>query len=197
MYEYYAEKYNQLCGARDVLEKQRVEAQERHARDQGLLATIDKVSTVVSQVAKETQEKIKVQLDGLVTKALHTIYPEELYRFELVFVTERGQSSVYPFLYLDDNEIDPLSSSGGMAEIIAFALRVALMIVGRKPCIVMMDEPFTGVSLSRIPLVQQFLQELSRDLGIQFILTSHISGFTDDCTLFRVDKIEGVSRVTR
>lgn len=193
----YVQKYNQMCGARDTLKVQLEDANARHDAHQALLVTIDKVNTLVSQVAMETQVKIKVQLDGLVTKALNTIYPEEPYRFELLFTTERGQSSVYPMLFLGENEIDPLSSSGGMAEIIAFALRVALMVVGRKPKILMMDEPFTGVSRIRIPLVQQFLQELSRDLGIQFVITSHISEFTDDCTLFRVDKVEGVSRVTQ
>ena len=147
-----------------------------------LQLAIEEASTLLQDTAKESQEKVKLQLAALVTRALHTIYPEELYHFTLKFVSERGQTSVYPTLILADNELDPLDNSGGMAEVVAFALRIALIAIGKKPKIMILDEPFTGVSAQRIPLVHDFIQQMADDLHMQFIITTHLSGLTEDAS---------------
>ena len=138
-----------------------------------------------------------MHLNSLVTKALQTVYPEDIHFFDLKFVSERNQTSVYPTLIKDGNELDPLDNSGGMAEIIAFALRIALITIGKKPKILVLDEPFTGVSGMRIPFVQEFISEIGKDLGIQVLITSHIPGFTsDNCKLLEIRKEGDMSVVT-
>jgi DNA repair exonuclease SbcCD ATPase subunit len=145
-----------------------------------LQLAIEEASVVLQDVAKESQEKVKVQLASLVTKALTTIYPEEPYTFLLKFVSERGQTSVYPTLVLNGNELDPMDNSGGMAEVIAFALRIALIAIGKKPKLLILDEPFTGISALRIPLVHEFIQQMSEDLHMQFVITTHLDGLMED-----------------
>ena len=190
-------KYNRLLGMQNMLASQREKLSGEIASLRALGLSIDAASTLVQDTAKETQEKIRVHLNSLVTKALQTVYPEDIHYFDLKFVSERGQTSVYPTLIKGDNELDPLDNSGGMAEIIAFALRIALMTIGKKPKLLILDEPFTGVSALRIPLVQEFLYEIGKDLGIQVLITSHIPGFSsDNCRLLEIRKENDVSVVT-
>jgi len=145
-----------------------------------LQLAIEEANVLLQDVARESQEKVKVQLSSLVTKALSTIYPEESHTFHLKFVSERGQTSVYPTLMVNDNELDPMDNSGGMAEVIAFALRIALIAIGKKPKLLILDEPFTGISATRIPLVHDFIQQMGEDLHMQFVITTHLAGLTED-----------------
>ncbi len=190
-------KYHRLLGMQEMLMNQHAQIVRQLDEQSTLALAIDSASTLVQSIAKETQEKIRVHLNSLVTKALQTVYPEDIHFFDLKFVSERNQTSVYPTLIKDGNELDPLDNSGGMAEIIAFALRIALITIGKKPKILVLDEPFTGVSGIRIPLVQEFISEIGNDLGIQVLITSHIPGFTsDNCKLLEIRKEGDMSVVT-
>lgn len=190
-------KFNRYVGMRDMLTTQSEQLRLKIEATGEMGLAIDSASTLIQGVAKETQEKIRVHLNSLVTKALQTVYPEDLHYFNLKFVSERNQTSVYPVLVKGENELDPLDNSGGMAEVIAFALRIALITIGKKSKVLILDEPFTGVSIERIPLVQEFLYEIGKDLGIQFLVTSHLTGFTsDNCRLLEVRKEDNVSVVT-
>lgn len=190
-------KYHKLVGMQSMLTAQKEKTEHEVEVLRELSLAIESASTLIQDTAKETQEKIRVHLNSLVTKALQAVYPEDIHFFDLKFVSERGQTSIYPTLIKGENELDPLDNSGGMAEIIAFALRIALMTIGKKAKILILDEPFTGVSAVRIPLVQDFLQEISKDLGIQVLITSHIPGFTsDNCRLLEIRKEDDVSVVS-
>lgn len=190
-------KYHRLLGMQEMLVNQHTQIVQQLDEQSSLALAIDSASALVQTIAKETQEKIRVHLNSLVTKALQTVYPEYIHFFDLKFVSERNQTSVYPTLIKDGNELDPLDNSGGMAEIIAFALRIALITIGKKPKILVLDEPFTGVSGMRIPLVQEFISEIGKDLGIQVLITSHIPGFTsDNCKLLEIRKEGDMSVVT-
>lgn len=190
-------KYHRLLGMQEMLVNQHTQIVQQLDEQSSLALAIDSASALVQTIAKETQEKIRVHLNSLVTKALQTVYPEDIHFFDLKFVSERNQTSVYPTLIKDENELDPLDNSGGMAEIIAFALRIALITIGKKPKILVLDEPFTGVSGMRIPLVQEFISEIGKDLGIQVLITSHIPGFTsDNCKLLEIRKEGDMSVVT-
>lgn len=190
-------KYHKLVGMQSMLTAQKEKTEHEVEVLRELSLAIESASTLIQDTAKETQEKIRVHLNSLVTKALQAVYPEDIHFFDLKFVSERGQTSIYPTLIKGENELDPLDNSGGMAEIIAFALRIALMTIGKKAKILILDEPFTGVSAVRIPLVQDFLQEISKDLGIQVLITSHIPGFTsDNCRLLEIRKEDDVSIVS-
>ncbi len=190
-------KYHRLLGMQEMLVSQHTQIVQQLDEQSSLALAIDSASALVQAIAKETQEKIRVHLNSLVTKALQTVYPEDIHFFDLKFVSERNQTSVYPTLIKDGNELDPLDNSGGMAEIIAFALRIALITIGKKPKKIVMDEPCTGVSGMRIPLVQEFISEIGKDLGIQVLITSHIPGFTsDNCKLLEIRKEGDMSVVT-
>lgn len=190
-------KYHRLLGMQEMLVNQHTQIVQQLDEQSSLALAIDSASALVQTIAKETQEKIRVHLNSLVTKALQTVYPEYIHFFDLKFVSERNQTSVYPTLIKDGNELDPLDNSGGMAEIIAFALRIALITIGKKPKILVLDEPFTGVSGMRIPFVQEFISEIGKDLGIQVLITSHIPGFTsDNCKLLEIRKEGDMSVVT-
>ena len=129
-----------------------------------LQLAIEEASTLLQDTAKESQEKVKLQLAALVTRALHTIYPEELYHFTLKFVSERGQTSVYPTLILADNELDPLDNSGGMAEVVSFALRIALIAIGKKPKIMILDDSTSAVDTATDIKIRTALKQKLKDM---------------------------------
>ena len=190
-------KFHEARGKQIALQERKASMEARQKSLESLAVSIDEANVIIQAVAKESQEKIKVQLSALVTQALAAIYPEEDYSFTLKFVPERGQTSVYPLLVLNGKELDPLDNSGGMAEVISFALRIALIAIGKKDKLLILDEPFTGVSKSRIPLVQEFIQKMGEDFNMQFIITTHLPGLAVGADKsYNVTKNNGYSVVT-
>jgi len=55
-----------------------------------------------------------------------------------------------------------------------------LIAIGKKPKLLILDEPFTGISALRIPLVHEFIQQMSEDLHMQFVITTHLDGLMED-----------------
>lgn len=188
--------FQQRCGSRtsarqefNNFSKKLTDARDKHK-------AIEEAILVIQDTAKDSQKKIKLQLSSLVTQALQTIYPEENCIFDLKFVPERGQTSVYPVLFVDGNELDPLANSGGMGEVISFALRIALIAIGKKDKLLILDEPFTGVSEVRLPLVHEFIHKMGEDFDMQFIITTHLPGLTSNADKsFYVSKESGCSVV--
>lgn len=195
--KYNTSVYHQQKGVYNSLRQSRTELLAELEVLDNRHKAIEEASVLIQETAKESQETIKYQLSSLVTEALETIYPEHSCVFDLSFNSERGQTSVYPLLIIDGNELDPMDNSGGMAEIIAFALRIALIAIGKKDKILMLDEPFVGVSQARIPLVQEFLKQMGEDFEMQFIITTHIPKLTEDANKSFILSKVGKSSVVR
>ena len=71
------------------------------------------------------------------------------------------------------------SISGGMIDVAAFAARVGFIFLKGSRRVLIADEPFKGVSddfKSRCP---EMLRLLSEQLGMQFIIISHMKGMID------------------
>lgn len=190
------DRLQQYKGTQDALKHDITKISASIKAKQDLSLAIEEANVLIQEVAKESQEKIQIQLTSLVTKAIQTIYPEAGYEFIMKFTSERGQTSVYPTLILGGNELSPLDNSGGMAEVIAFSLRIALIAIGKKPKVMLLDEPFTGVSAYRLPLVKEFIEQMAVDFGMQFVITTHLKELTENSDRsFRVYKEGNFSRV--
>ncbi len=168
------DKYNYAKGKYDTYVEQQKDIEEKYIAAKNLRKVIQDVSIIVQQTAKETQEQIKLHINALVTQALHTVYPEDLHDFELQFDLKRNTTVIEPLLISDGHELDPEDNSIGMSEVIAFALRLALLTIGKKPKFVLLDEPFTAVSTHHNVLMSEFIKQVSEDMGIQILLTSHV-----------------------
>lgn len=127
-------------------------------------------------VAGEIQKKTYRTLGGLVTKCIQSVFDTEM-TFELVHTQKAGKTQV-EFQFLKNGEpLDPMSSSsGGFVDVASFALRVAALLMSQPqvPLVLILDEPFRFVSVHARQAVRQMVESLSQDLGIQFIIVTHM-----------------------
>jgi DNA repair exonuclease SbcCD ATPase subunit len=109
---------------------------------------------------------------------LAAVFPENRYRFNLVFERKRDQTEARIVLTDGDgNEYDPLrNNGGGVADIIAFALRLAtLMLRVPQPAkVLVLDEPFRCVSADHRQRIADLLVSLTSELGFQIIMVTHM-----------------------
>ena len=166
-YKRYKADYNDLIDSLEVA-KERVE-------------TVNKARVYFQEIAETTQRDVAETLSVIITSAIKAVFDTDEYRCEIVFGTARNQSDAKLILVKGEEEIDdPLDSiSGGMIDVAAFAARVGFIFLKGSRRVLIADEPFKGVSddfKSRCP---EMLRLLSEQLGMQFIIISHMKEMID------------------
>lgn len=121
------ELYQQSKGMKNqlinLLEKSKLEKNQLEQK----LKYVEQAQVFLQKVAQETQEHLKFQIEDIVNLALETCFPGE-YEFEILFEISRGKTSA-ELSFKDQRSgrpIDPMNASGGgVADVVAFALRIA------------------------------------------------------------------------
>lgn len=136
------------------------------------------VAEATKALALQCQMQAKASLEQFVTRCLADIFPENRYRFQLAYERKRDQSEVR-FVLVDGegNQYDPLKSNGGgVVDIIAFALRLATLVLSmpRPAQVLILDEPFRFLSAEHRGRVAALLDTLASELGFQFLMVTHI-----------------------
>jgi len=107
---------------------------------------IEKVATIVSEAAQAAQMRFALVVAGVVTESLNSVYPDNPYEFKLEFRECGGKTVVDTLLYRDGDALEPMSSTGGgVWDVLAFALRVALFVLTAQDntrMLLVLDEPF-------------------------------------------------------
>lgn len=157
----------------------------------------ERAQALIQQVAQTTQQELEYRISELVTLALSSVFPDP-YQFKLRFVVRRGKTEADLLFLHGDQEIDPLSASGGgVVDVAAFALRVALWRLsnGLRPVLVL-DEPFRFVSSSYLPAAGEMLRSLSEKMGLQIVMVTHLDALVEIADrVFQVRKLTGASVV--
>ena len=143
-----------------------------------------KVLGVLTSVGEARQESAQRQVEGLVTRALQSIFEENL-SFHLVPAT-KGNQAVIDFVLRSrygDTEIDtPVMDArgGGMAAVVGFVLRlVVLLLTPNARRILFLDESFGMVSAEYEPRVAEFLRQVADKAGVQIVLITHSTAYSD------------------
>jgi DNA repair exonuclease SbcCD ATPase subunit len=133
----------------------------------------EKARIIVQEVATELQKTLEYRLSSIVTLALNSV--GFTYEFKVSFVNRRNQTEVDLQFVKNGNECDPMDSSGGGAlDIASLALRMALWSIKKTRAIQILDEPAKFLSRDLQDKASEILKLLSKDLGIQLIVVSHI-----------------------
>jgi DNA repair exonuclease SbcCD ATPase subunit len=159
---------------------------------------IEETLMFCQQIAKETQEQVKFQLEDIVNLALNAVYSDK-YRFEVVIDIKRGQTEARLVLFNQDNEeLDPMDSTGGgVCDILSFALRIALLIISKNDRVLIMDEPFKFISKDVKESAIEIIKRISSDLGVQIICVTHDEELIECADrIFHVTQKDGVSAVS-
>lgn len=157
---------------------------------------IEQGQVIAQQVAQVTQAQVTIWITDMVGPAIEAVYPDDEYRFHLEFVQRRGATEA-DIMLMDPagNRIRPRDADGGgLLNVAAFALRVALWSLSKstRPVFVL-DEPFVFLhSREYHARVAELLKEVSDRLGVQIIMVTgeeeseEIIGRAD--RVFRVSK---------
>lgn len=133
--------------------------------------------SLLQHVAQAMQRQVHDKVSTVVSRCLEAVF-DEPYEFHIEFERKRGRTEANLQFYRDDNLIDPLEgSSGGILQVAAFALRLACLSLVRPKLrkVMVFDESFTGVHAVNLARVRQLLNELSEELGVQFVQVTHIN----------------------
>jgi len=186
-------------GQRDQLHSQHTRLQAELDRLTTEQEDLTKALEAIQVVARLTQQELEVHVSELVTLALDAVFPRP-YKLVLEFVLRRNRSEA-DLLLVDEkgNKVNPMDAvGGGVVDIAAFALRVALWSLKRpKPRAVMiMDEPFRFLSRDLQGKASMMLREISDKLGIQFLIVSHEENLLEAADhVLTVENHRGISSV--
>jgi DNA repair exonuclease SbcCD ATPase subunit len=181
--------YNQACDSKTSLEKQ-LKNQEHH------LKALELAQPFFQEVAKNTQEQLKFHLTDIGQLALDTCYPEK-YTFDIHFEIKRGKTEASILLRQGDNEIDPMTESGGgIVDLLSFALRIAVLSLSSFSRVIILDEPFKWLSQDLQPKAMNIMQRLSEEMGLQFIMVTHSDAIIDGANrIITIKNNKGISQM--
>ena len=153
---------------------------------------------VIRTVGLATQEQLQYHISDITSLALESIF-EDPYELAVEFLQRRNKTECDLYFQRDGNKIDPMTASGvGAVDVAAFALRIASWSMQNPHSrnTIIMDEPFRFLSEDYQEQASEMLKEISKRLGIQFIIVTHnptLTSFADK--VFEVTKRNGVSKV--
>lgn len=192
------ERISQLRAKKFLLQEKRKGVETRLIELRSSLQGTEEFQVYVQTLIKNIQSQLKYKMEEIVQYGLDLCFPG-LYKFSMEFVSKRGQSEINLSFKKKEEEIDPVEDSGiGMADIASFSLRMGSWSINPKDNTIVMDEPFKHLSTDLQPLAAELIKVISKELGIQFILITHMETLTKAADkLFRVTiNNEGISTVT-
>lgn len=182
-------------GVREALQKELRQTEQGLKDEEQRRQDILEAQAVIQETAVETQQELQFHVSSVASLALSTVF-QDPYTLLVTFTPKRGKSEAVLSFQRDGREIDPMTASGGgVVDLAAFALRVSMLSL-QKPLrrVLLLDEPFRFLSKDLQPRAGEVLRELSRTLGIQFVIVTHEQALVEAADrLFRVTQAGGVS----
>lgn len=128
----------------------------------------------IQLLAQEVQTQAHRDIARIVSRCLNAVF-DDPYELFIDFVRTRGRTEAKLIYRKGGNEINPLLTSGGVLDVSALALRVSsMMLCSPQPRkLLILDEPFVGVSARNLPRVGALIETLACDMGIQFVIVTH------------------------
>lgn len=215
--EQYKGRRNQV---RSDLEKAEKEAEELYLQS----IYVEEAMNIIQHVAQLTQKELEYHVSELVTLAMAAVF-DDPYEFEVDFVQRRNRTECDLWFVRNGKRVDPMSCSGGGAQdVAAFALRVSLWTLSqqRTQNTFILDEPLTalkGDKCRRCGVEKRrhstnptacksyvsnempqkgflMIHEISKKVGLQIIMASHIQDQIDKADReIQVRLVDGVSHV--
>jgi DNA repair exonuclease SbcCD ATPase subunit len=143
---------------------------------------LEEAQVFLQSIAQETQNQLRIHIKEIVQLCLDTIWEGEI-KFDVLFEISRNKTECRLIFIIDGEEVDPMNADGGgLVQIAAFALRIAVWTLGTTRNTIVLDEPLNALSDNLQPLAAEILKELSNKLELQFIIVTHrkeLTGIAD------------------
>lgn len=167
------------------------------AQEKELSEKVSSALAVAQIVAEQTQTKLEFHISNLVSMALAAVW-DNPYTFQLRFTKRRDKTECDLVFIKNGKETDDVlgSAGGGVGDVASFALRLAVWSLNRSRNVQILDEPFKYVSLDLQERCSAMLKKLSKELGIQIIMVSHLPNLIGSADkVFSVELKDGISIV--
>lgn len=133
--------------------------------------TAEAVAEIVSKASQAAQLRFGSIVAGVVTECLNSVYPGNPYEFKIEFRECAGKTVVDTLLYRDGEPLDPLASTGGgVWDVLAFALRVSLLVLtatDKTRMLLAVDEPFKFLhGAEKIRRAYETLESVGKQFGL-------------------------------
>lgn len=174
-----AEKIKEIASTLDYLEKT-LKREERELNEaEAEVQHSKQAQDILQHLAQAVQQRVHEKVSAVVSSSLEAVF-DDPYAFKIQFERKRGRTEASLRFLRRDLDVDPLTATGGgVVDVAAFALRVACLVMHQPKLsrLVVLDEPFKFVSAQYRPKVRQMLEELSKEMGLQIVMVTHIEEF--------------------
>jgi len=145
---------------------------------------------IIQAAALITQNSLAKHISTIVTKSLQSVFTDMNLEFSIKFEEGRGKTEANIQILEDGEDFDIFYDRGfGVADVISFSMRVAYILLSPVDRVVIIDEPFRNCSIDLREDLSLMVKELSENLGIQFIISTHM-----DELKTHADKVISVQR---
>lgn len=166
-------------GARETVATALTEAQARVAEHGDDVEILSAVLDILQGMEGAFQRNFQRSLAAIVSEGLSQVFGEEL-EVRIEASTRADMSAIHFRLIKDGNEEDIMEGQGGgYINIIAFLLRVLLILAARPLLrrLLVMDEPFPMVSPEFRQAMAEMVAALVERLDFQMIMVTHESEY--------------------
>lgn len=165
----------------------------------GELKLLTEVKDLLMSFAENTRDIIKHKLESLVNSALKCVFVDK----EVIFKIQinRTKKIIFYDMYVEtDGTITPLfdAKGGGILDVITMALRISFvrMFSASLRQTIILDEPFKNLDNERLRLAMEWLDTISTEMGIQFVIVTHEDSIVDKSKkIFQLKLFDGVTCV--
>ena len=191
-------RLEQQKGAKAQIEKSLSDLETSLREKKRSLIQHEQAKEIVREVGLKTQQQLQINISDIVSMAMEAVFP---YPYELAveFVQRRNKTECDLYFVRDGNRVDPLTASGvGAVDVASFALRIASWSMSQPHSrnTIILDEPFRFLSANYQEQASIMLQEISKKLGIQFVIVTHeevLASYADK--IFEVSIRKGKTKV--
>jgi DNA repair exonuclease SbcCD ATPase subunit len=153
------------------------------------------LKAVIQQVAKETQDKLRLRFEAIVQACLDAVFPS-CYTFKMEFISRRGQVEVDMWLDSEGTRMDPLDSNGGgVVDVMSIALRLCCLTLSTNEKVLLLDEPFGHLRGEARERLGELLTIISEKLNVQILMVGDVAGNVVRGKEFKVSKVGDISVV--
>ena len=145
-----------------------------------VLHAYEVATDVIRQLSRKAKETFHKQIQEMVTYCLKEVFGEDAYEFKIKFELKNGKVVAEFVLVKDNYEYNPLTAlGGGVLSVCCFALRLSVIYLTRntKRSIMLLDEPFSQLSVEYRDRVACLLHKLANQFNFQFIMVTHADEF--------------------
>lgn len=131
---------------------------------------------ILQEIAQKLQEQAHRNIATIVSECLTAVF-DDPYQFQIRFEQKRGKTEAHLEFKRKGHRVNPLKAAGGgVVDVASFALRLSCILLSkpRLSKLLVLDEPFKMLSSNSIDRVREMLERLASELGMQFIIVTHI-----------------------